>query len=159
MTLLHLALDAPEAFAVEPHVRDCVDVIEVETPLLKRFGVGAAMTVRELAPGVPVLSDAKTEGSLQAVAAPPFPSSVPYESTHVPTDARLPGAATTSELAHRITQLRDAGLAVSAAGGISRETIDEVAAASPASLVVGGAVTIAQDPRKEALWLRQRLGP
>ncbi len=115
MTLLKLALDAPEAFAVVPHV--------------------------------------------EAVAARAFSSSVAYVSVQVLTDARLSAAAPTAELAHRITQLRDAGLAVSAAGGISRDTIDEVAAAGPAVVVVGGAITTAQDPRKEALSLRQRLGP
>jgi 3-hexulose-6-phosphate synthase len=58
--LLQLALDRPEHFAVLPRVADLVDIVEVGTPVLKRLGAGAICTVRELAPGLPVLADTKT---------------------------------------------------------------------------------------------------
>jgi len=66
--LLQLALDRPEDFAILPGVADLVDIVEVGTPLLKRFGVAAIATARELAPGVPVLADTKTVdgGALEA---------------------------------------------------------------------------------------------
>ncbi|WP_051341281.1 orotidine 5'-phosphate decarboxylase / HUMPS family protein [Pseudonocardia spinosispora] len=58
--LLQLAVDRPEHFAVVPRVADLVDIVEVGTPVLKRFGASAITTLRELAPGVPVLADTKT---------------------------------------------------------------------------------------------------
>lgn len=36
------------------------DIVEIGTPLLKRFGVAAIATARELCPDVPVLADTKT---------------------------------------------------------------------------------------------------
>jgi 3-hexulose-6-phosphate synthase len=66
--LLQLALDKPAHFAVLTAVRDLVDIVEVGTPVLKRFGVSALATARELAPGVRVLADTKTVdgGGLEA---------------------------------------------------------------------------------------------
>lgn len=58
--LLQLAVDRPEHLAVVPRLADLVDIVEVGTPVLKRFGASAICTVRELAPGVPVLADTKT---------------------------------------------------------------------------------------------------
>ncbi len=58
--LLQLAIDRPESFSVIPLVSDLVDIIEVGTPTLKRLGLAAISTVRELAPEVPVLADTKT---------------------------------------------------------------------------------------------------
>lgn len=58
--LLQLAVDRPEHFAVVPRLAGLVDIVEVGTPVLKRLGAGAICTVRELAPGVPVLADTKT---------------------------------------------------------------------------------------------------
>ena len=58
--LLQLALDKPEHFAVLAAVGDLVDIVEVGTPVLKRFGVSAIATARELADQVPVLADTKT---------------------------------------------------------------------------------------------------
>ena len=56
--LLQLALDRPESLSVVQVVADLVDIIEIGTPFLKRFGLSAISTVRELAPGVPILADA-----------------------------------------------------------------------------------------------------
>ena len=58
--LLQLALDAPAHLAVVDDLRDVVDIVEIGTPLLKRFGLSAISTVREIAPNVPVLADTKT---------------------------------------------------------------------------------------------------
>ncbi|MEH0970291.1 orotidine 5'-phosphate decarboxylase / HUMPS family protein [Micromonospora sp. CPCC 205546] len=57
---LQLAIDAPEHLALIPRVGQYFDVIEVGTPVLKRFGLAAISTVRELGGGKPVLADTKT---------------------------------------------------------------------------------------------------
>lgn len=66
--LLQLAVDRPESLWVVPRVADLVDIVEVGTPVLKRFGISAIVTVKELAPGVPILADTKTvdAGALEA---------------------------------------------------------------------------------------------
>lgn len=66
--LLQLAIDQPDAFPVARQVADLVDIVEVGTPLLKRFGLAAISTIREIVPDVPVLADTKTVdgGALEA---------------------------------------------------------------------------------------------
>jgi 3-hexulose-6-phosphate synthase len=66
--LLQLAIDKPEQFAVLLQVRDFVDIVEVGTPVLKRFGLSAIATARELSGGTPILADTKTVdgGALEA---------------------------------------------------------------------------------------------
>ncbi|MFV0429767.1 MAG: orotidine 5'-phosphate decarboxylase / HUMPS family protein [Arachnia sp.] len=66
--LLQLALDAPEHLALVPRLARWVDIIEVGTPLLKRFGLSAITTVRELAGEAVILADTKTAdgGALEA---------------------------------------------------------------------------------------------
>ena len=66
--LLQIALDKPEHFALLPHIRNIADIVEVGTPLLKRFGIGAIATARELCPDTLVLADTKTVdgGKLEA---------------------------------------------------------------------------------------------
>lgn len=66
--LLQVALDKPEHLAILPALTGVADIIEVGTPLLKRFGIAAITTVREICPGVPVLADTKTVdgGSFEA---------------------------------------------------------------------------------------------
>jgi 3-hexulose-6-phosphate synthase len=58
--LLQIALDKPEHLSLLPSMRAYADIIEVGTPLLKRFGVAAIATARELCPDVKVLADSKT---------------------------------------------------------------------------------------------------
>ena len=58
--LLQIAIDRPESLGIVRQVADLVDIIEVGTPVLKRFGLAAISTCRELAPEVPVLADTKT---------------------------------------------------------------------------------------------------
>jgi 3-hexulose-6-phosphate synthase len=66
--LLQIALDKPEHLALLPTMRNVADIVEIGTPLLKRFGIGAIATARELCPHTPVLADTKTidGGQLEA---------------------------------------------------------------------------------------------
>ncbi|MCW2762899.1 MAG: 3-hexulose-6-phosphate synthase [Marmoricola sp.] len=57
---LQLAIDAPEHLALIPRLATYFDVIEVGTPVLKRFGLSAISTARELSGNKPVLADTKT---------------------------------------------------------------------------------------------------
>lgn len=58
--LLQVALDKPEHLGILPALRGVADIIEIGTPLLKRFGIGAITTAREICPDIPVLADTKT---------------------------------------------------------------------------------------------------
>ncbi len=58
--LLQLAIDAPEHFALIPRLARWFDIIEVGTPVLKRFGISAITTATELSGGTPILADTKT---------------------------------------------------------------------------------------------------
>lgn len=66
--LLQIALDKPEHLALLPHIKHIADIVEIGTPLLKRFGIGAIATARELCRDTPVLADSKTVdgGQLEA---------------------------------------------------------------------------------------------
>ena len=66
--LLQVAIDRAESFGVIAQMRGIADIIEIGTPLLKRFGIGAIATARELCPDTPVLADTKTvdAGDLEA---------------------------------------------------------------------------------------------
>lgn len=66
--LLQIAFDKPEHLALMPQVREFADIIEIGTPVLKRFGISAISTARELCPNVMVLADTKTVdgGQLEA---------------------------------------------------------------------------------------------
>ena len=66
--LLQIAFDKPEHLALLPQVKPFADIVEIGTPLLKRFGVAAITTARELCPDVLVLADTKTvdAGQLEA---------------------------------------------------------------------------------------------
>jgi 3-hexulose-6-phosphate synthase len=66
--LLQIALDKPEHLALLPGMKPYADIIEIGTPLLKRLGLSAITTARELCPDVLVLADTKTVdgGQLEA---------------------------------------------------------------------------------------------
>jgi 3-hexulose-6-phosphate synthase len=66
--LLQVAIDKPESLGVISLVRGVADIIEIGTPLLKRFGISAIVTARELCPDTPILADTKTvdAGGLEA---------------------------------------------------------------------------------------------
>jgi len=58
--LLQIAFDKPEHLALLPQMKAFADIIEIGTPVLKRFGVSAITTARELCPDIMVLADTKT---------------------------------------------------------------------------------------------------
>ncbi len=58
--LLQIAFDKPEHLALLPRVAGIADIVEIGTPVLKRFGIGAISTARELCPDTLVLADTKT---------------------------------------------------------------------------------------------------
>ena len=66
--LLQIAFDKPEHLALLPQMKPYADIIEIGTPVLKRFGMSAITTARELCPEVLVLADTKTvdAGQLEA---------------------------------------------------------------------------------------------
>jgi 3-hexulose-6-phosphate synthase len=66
--LLQIAFDKPEHLALLSQVKPYADIIEIGTPVLKRFGLSAITTARELCPDVLVLADTKTvdAGQLEA---------------------------------------------------------------------------------------------
>lgn len=66
--LLQIALDKPEHLGVLPLIKYVADIVEIGTPLLKRFGVSALATAKEICPGIPILADSKTVdgGALEA---------------------------------------------------------------------------------------------
>lgn len=66
--LLQIAFDKPEHLALLPRMKDFADIIEIGTPVLKRFGISAITTARELCPDVIILADTKTvdAGQLEA---------------------------------------------------------------------------------------------
>ncbi len=206
--LLQLALDRPEHFAVLTAVHDLVDIVEVGTPVLKRYGVSAIATARELSSGAPVLADTKTVdgGGLEAhlvlgagatmmtvlsVASPAthaivgaaaaehgawvvvdtitesgksellpegatYPASYGYVAVHAPSDMRVAGTPITSHIA-AVRDMRARGWRVSLAGGIGPDTLDAVLEVEPEILVVGSAITEAENPREVAQWIRERL--
>jgi 3-hexulose-6-phosphate synthase len=206
--LLQLALDKPEHFAVLTKVADLVDIVEIGTPLLKRFGVSAIATARELTSEVPILADTKTVdgGGLEAdlvfgagamlmtvlsVASPAtlevvgrkatdyggcvvvdtitesgklellptgavFPDSYGYVAVHAPYDMRVAGTPITSHI-DAVNVMRARGMRVSLAGGLGPDTLDSVLSVEPEIVVVGSAITEAEDPRKVAQWMRSRL--
>jgi 3-hexulose-6-phosphate synthase len=66
--LLQIAFDKPEHLAFLSRMQDIADIVEIGTPLLKRFGVGTIATARELCSDTLVLADTKTVdgGQLEA---------------------------------------------------------------------------------------------
>ena len=66
--LLQVAFDKPEHLALMSRVAAFADIIEVGTPVLKRFGLSAISTARELCPDRLVMADTKTVdgGQLEA---------------------------------------------------------------------------------------------
>jgi 3-hexulose-6-phosphate synthase len=202
---LQLALDSPTALAIVPDVIEFVDIVEVGTPLLKRFGLGAILTVRELAAGRQVLADTKTVdggareaemvfgagASLMTVlycASPAtheaidrvaeahdgrvvvdticsprlpdrsgaLPDRSAYLSLHRPTDDRLAGVHSTAHV-DAVASMRRLGYRVSLAGGIDSSNLAAVVAAGPDIVVVGSAITKAEDAGGVAKWMSAQL--
>jgi 3-hexulose-6-phosphate synthase len=66
--LLQVAIDRPEHLAQISAMKGIADIIEIGTPVLKRLGLSAITTARELCPDTLVLADTKTVdgGQLEA---------------------------------------------------------------------------------------------
>jgi 3-hexulose-6-phosphate synthase len=206
--LLQVALDKPEHLSVLPLLRGIADIVEIGTPLLKRFGLGAIATARELCSGVPVLADTKTVdgGELEAEmvfgagarlmtvlsscagathmavdrvasrlgglvvvdtitesgkpeilsANAAFPASFAYVGVHSPTDVRVAGDRSVAHI-DAVATMHRRGFRVALAGGLGPETIDAVLVVEPEIVIVGGAITGAQNPQEVAKWIKRRL--
>jgi 3-hexulose-6-phosphate synthase len=206
--LLQVAIDKAESFGVITQVRGIADIIEVGTPLLKRFGIGAIATARELCPDTAILADTKTvdAGDLEAEmalgagarlmtvlssasaathaavgrvaarfgafvvvdtitesakpellpAGATFPETFAYVGVHSPTDARLAGD---QSIAHidAVSDIRRRGFRVALAGGLGPQTLDAILEVEPEIVIVGSAITGADDPRRVATWIKDRL--
>jgi 3-hexulose-6-phosphate synthase len=206
--LLQVAIDKAESLSVIAQVRGIADIIEIGTPLLKRFGIGAIATARELCPDTPILADTKTvdAGDLEAEmvfgagarlmtvlsstspathaavgkvaarfgalvvvdtitesgkpellpAGAIFPESFAYVGVHSPTDMRVAGDRSTAHI-NAVSEIRRRGFRVALAGGLGPETLDAVLAAEPEIVIIGSAITGADDPRRVAKWIKDRL--
>jgi len=206
--LLQVAIDKAENFGVIAAVRGVADIIEIGTPLLKRFGVGAITTARELCPNTPILADTKTVdgGDLEAEmafgagarlmtvlssaspathaavgrvadrfgalvvvdtitesgksellpAGASFPKSLAYVGVHSPTDARAAGDRSSAHI-DAVSDIRRRGFRVALAGGLGPGNLDAVLDVAPEIVIVGSAVTGADDPRGVAKWIKDRL--
>jgi 3-hexulose-6-phosphate synthase len=206
--LLQVAIDKAEHLGVIAQMRGVADIIEIGTPLLKRFGIGAILTARELCPDTPVLADTKTVdgGDLEAqmvlgagarfmtvlsvgsrathaavgrVAARfgafvvvdtitesgkpellpdgvSFPENFAYVGVHSPTDSRLAGDQSSAHI-DAVPDMRRRGFRVALAGGLGPETLQAVLEVEPEIVIVGSAITGADDPRGVARWIRDRL--
>jgi 3-hexulose-6-phosphate synthase len=206
--LLQVAIDKAESLGLIAQVRGIADIIEIGTPLLKRFGIGAIATARELCPDTPVLADTKTvdAGDLEAEmvlgagarlmtvlsstsrathaavdrvaaryrafvvvdtitesgkaellpAGVTFPGSFAYVGVHSPTDMRVAGDRSSAHIG-AVRDIRRRGFRVALAGGLGPETLDAVLEAEPEIVIVGSAITGADDPRGVATWIKERL--
>ena len=206
--LLQVAIDRAESFAVIAQMRGVADILEIGTPLLKRFGVGAIATARELCPETPILADTKTvdAGDLEAEmvlgagarlmtvlsstsaathaavgrtaarfgalvvvdtitesgkpellpAGVTFPETFAYVGVHSPTDARLAGDRSTAHI-DAVSDMRRRGFRVALAGGLGPQSLDAILEAEPEIVIVGSAITGADDPREVATWIKDRL--
>jgi 3-hexulose-6-phosphate synthase len=205
--LLQLAIDRPESIALVPQVAQFVDILEVGTGLLKRYGLSAISTLRELAPDVPILADTKTvDGGTQeaemvfnagamfmtvlSCAAKAthqvvsdvaekygahivvdtltergilvreglvYPQHFDYVCVHAPTDARLAGDVSPSTYIDSISVVRALGYKVALAGGIGTTNLASAIIAAPEIVIVGRAITTAEDPKGTAEWMKSQL--
>src|ERR1700722_16088721 len=197
--LLQVAIDKAESLGVISQVRGVSDIIEIGTPLLKRFGIGAIATARELCPDTPILADTKTVdagdleaemvlgagarlmtvlsstspathaavgkvaarfGALVVVDTIPesgkpqllpagaiFPESFAYVGVHSPTDMRVAGDRSTLHI-EAVSDIRRRGFRFALAGGLGPETLDAVLEAKPEIVIIGSAITRAEDTRR-----------
>jgi 3-hexulose-6-phosphate synthase len=206
--LLQVAIDKAEHIGVITQVRGIADIIEIGTPLLKRFGIGAIATARELCPDTPILADTKTVdgGDLEAEmvlgagarlmtvlssasrathaavarvadrfgafvladtiiesgkaellpAGTAFPESFAYIGVHSATDARLAGDRSSDHI-DAVLDIRRRGFRVALAGGLGPKNLDAVLRVEPEIVIVGSAITGADDPGGLAKWIKDRL--
>ena len=206
--LLQVAIDKAESIGVIGQMRGVADIIEIGTPLLKRFGIGAIATARELCPDTPILADTKTVdgGDLEAEmvlgagarlmtvlsstsrathaavgrvatrfgafvvvdtitefgkpellpADASFPASFAYVGVHSATDARAAGDRSAAHI-EAVSEIHRRGFRVALAGGLGPQSLDAVLEVEPEIVIVGSAITGAEDPRGVAKWIKDRL--
>jgi 3-hexulose-6-phosphate synthase len=206
--LLQVAIDKAESIGVIAQMRGVADIIEIGTPLLKRFGIGAIATARELCPDTPILADTKTVdgGDLEAEmvlgagarlmtvlsstsrathaavgrvatrfgafvivdtitefgksellpADVSFPESFAYVGVHSATDARAAGDRSAAHI-EAVSEIHRRGFRVALAGGLGPQSLNAVLEVEPEILIVGSAITGAEDPRGVAKWIKDRL--
>jgi len=206
--LLQVAIDKAESIGVIGQVRGVADIIEIGTPLLKRFGIGAIATARELCPDTPILADTKTvdAGDLEAEMVlsagarlmtvlsstsrathaavgrvaerfgafvvvdtitelgksellpgdASFPENFAYVGVHSATDARVAGDRSSAHI-EAVSDIRRRGFRVALAGGLGPQSLDAVLKVEPEIVIVGSAITGAEDPRGVAKWIKDRL--
>ena len=85
-----------------------------------------------------------------------FPESFAYVGVHSPTDMRVAGDRSTAHI-DAVSEIRRRGFRVALAGGLGPETLDAVLEAEPEIVIVGAAITGADDPRRVAKWIKDRL--
>ncbi|MBV8796384.1 MAG: hypothetical protein JO136_15745, partial [Hyphomicrobiales bacterium] len=85
-----------------------------------------------------------------------FPESFAYVGVHAPTDIRSAGDRSTKHI-NAVSEIRRRGFRVALAGGIGPEILDAVLEAEPEIVIVGSAITGAEDPRRVATWIKNRL--
>jgi 3-hexulose-6-phosphate synthase len=85
-----------------------------------------------------------------------FPENFAYVGIHCPTDTRLAGDQSSAHI-DAVSDIRRRGFRVALAGGLGPQTLDAVLEVEPEIVVVGGAITGADDPRGVATWIKDRL--
>src|SRR6202044_1312584 len=80
----------------------------------------------------------------------------PIGAVHSPTDMRVAGDRSTAHI-DAVSDIRRRGFRVALAGGLGPETLDAVLEVEPEIVIVGGAITGADDPRRVATWIKDRL--
>ena len=85
-----------------------------------------------------------------------FPETFAYVGVHSPTDARLAGDRSTAHI-DAVSDMRRRGFRVALAGGLGPQSLDAILEAEPEIVIVGSAITGADDPRGVATWIKDRL--
>ena len=85
-----------------------------------------------------------------------FPEAFAYVGVHSPTDARLAGDRSGAHIG-AVAEIRRRGFRVALAGGLGPQTLDAVLKVEPEIVIVGSAITGADDPRGVAKWIKDRL--
>ncbi len=85
-----------------------------------------------------------------------FPENFAYIGVHSPTDSRLAGDQSSAHI-DAVAAIRRQGFRVALAGGLGPRTLDAVLEVEPEIVIVGSAITGADDPRGVAIWIKDRL--
>jgi 3-hexulose-6-phosphate synthase len=85
-----------------------------------------------------------------------FPESFAYVGVHSQTDMRVAGDQSSAHI-DAVSDIRRRGFRVALAGGLGPRTLDAVLEVEPEIVIVGSAITRADDPRRVATWIKDRL--